>query len=32
MRQKFGDAVDGAIGDASEDVFKPGEISTRQKG
>ena len=25
MRQKFGDAVDGVIGDASEDVFKPGE-------
>src|SRR3954454_10211166 len=25
MRQKFGDAVDGVIGYASEDVFKPGE-------
>src|SRR4051812_16896725 len=24
MRQKFGDAVDGVIGNASEDVFKPG--------
>src|SRR5437764_2399052 len=25
MWQKFGDAVDGVIGDASEDVFEPGE-------
>ena len=25
MRQKFGDAVDGVIADASEDVLKPGE-------
>src|SRR4051812_3309468 len=25
MRQKFGDAVDGVIGYASVDVFKPGE-------
>ena len=25
MRQKFGDAIDGVVGDAGEDVFKPGE-------
>src|ERR1700750_3215228 len=25
MRQKFGDAVDGMVGDAGEDVFKPSE-------
>jgi hypothetical protein len=25
MRQKFGDAVDGVIGNAGEDVFEPGE-------
>ena len=25
MWQKFGDALDGVVGDASKDVFKPGE-------
>src|SRR3954465_14929745 len=25
MRQQLSDAIDGVIGDASEDVFKPGE-------
>ena len=25
MRQKFGDAVDGMVGDAGEDVLEPGE-------